>query len=198
MIDHTQDLTIDENHVYRYRGRAVPGVTTIMRPLYAAAYAGMPRERAADALARGTAVHQCVAAYALGQLYPDGYAGQLRAWAAFCRDFGFTGAPLAVETMLYSVVWGYAGTPDIVFDGVVIDVKSSETPCPITAVQTAAYAVLLRTAGVKITRRIGVALREDGSYDARQYIDDRNDLNTFKSLLAINRFIENKLGGGVK
>ena len=195
MIEPTQELTIDGKHVYRYRGRAVPGVTTIMGPLYAAAYAGMPWERAAEALTRGTAVHQCIEAYELGQTPPSGYDGQLRAWAAFRRDLGVTGAPLAVETRLYSVAWGYAGTPDIVFDGVVIDVKSSETPCPITAVQTMAYAVLLRTAGVQITKRIGVALREGGSYDARVYDDDHNDLNTFRSLLAIHRFIENKLGG---
>ena len=198
MIEHTQDLVLDEKHVYRYRGRAVPGVTTIMQPLYAAAYAGMPRERAAEALARGTAVHQCVEAYELGQMHPDGYAGQLRAWAAFRRDLGFTAAPLAVETRLYSSTWGYAGTPDIVFDGVVIDIKSSETPCPITAVQTMAYADLLREAGVRVTRRYGVALRADGTYDVRMYCDDHNDRNTFKSLLSIYRFVENKLGGGVK
>ena len=195
MIEPTQGLTIDDNHVYLYRGRAVPGVTTIMRPLYAAAYAGMPRERTAEALARGTAVHQCVEAYELGQTPPAGYDGQLRAWASFRRDFGFTGAPLAVETRLYSSTWGYAGTPDIVFDGAVIDVKSSDTPCPITAVQTMAYADLLREAGVRVTRRYGVALRADGTYEARLYCDDHNDRNTFKSLLAIYRFIENKLGG---
>ena len=198
MIEHTQALTIDEQHVYRYRGRAVPGVTTIMRPLYAAAYDWMPKKRAEEALARGTAVHQCVEAYERGQMPPDEYSGQIRAWASFRRDFGFTGAPLAVETRLYSPTWGYAGTPDIVFDGVVIDIKSSNLPCPITAVQTMAYADLLREAGVSIQRRYGVALRADGTYEARQYSDDHNDRNTFKSLLAIYRFIENKLGGGVK
>ena len=194
MIEHTQDLVLDEKHVYRYRGRVVPGVTTIMRPLYAAAYAGMPRERAAEALARGTAVHQCVEAYELGKC-PDGYNGQIRAWASFRQDLGFTGAPIAVETRIYSPTWGYAGTPDIVFDGVVIDVKSSVFPCPITAVQTMAYADLLREAGVRVQRRYGVALRADGTYEARLYCDDCNDRNTFKSLLAITRFIENKLGG---
>ena len=198
MIEHTQELTIDEKHVYRYRGRAVPGVTTIMGPLYAAAYAGMPKERTAEALARGTAVHQCVEAYELGMLHPAGYDGQIRAWASFRRDLGFTGAPIAVETRLYSPTWGYAGTPDIVFDGVVIDIKSSVLPCPITAVQTMAYADLLREAGVSVQKRYGVALRADGTYEARLYCDDYGDRNTFKSLLAIYRFIENKLGGGVK
>ena len=199
MIESTEGLTFDPGrHAYAYLGRPVPSVTTIMRPLYAAAYAGMPRERAAEALARGTAVHQCVESYERGMGYGKAYAGYLRAWAAFRRDFGFVTAPTAIETRLYSPTWGYAGTPDIVFDGVVIDVKSSETPCPITAVQTAAYAELLRWAGVKITKRIGVALREDGSYDARGYSDDHNDLNVFRSLLSIYRFIETKLGGGVK
>ena len=195
MIEHTQDLVLDETHVYRYRGRAVPGVTTIMRPLYAAAYAGMPKERMEEALARGTAVHQCVEAYELGQTLSDGYDGQIRAWASFRRDFGLSHAPLAVETRIYSPTWGYAGTPDVVFDGIVIDVKSSAFPCPITAVQTMAYADLLREAGVRVTRRYEVALRADGTYDARLYCDDYNDRNTFKSLLAIYRFIENKLGG---
>ena len=195
MIEHMQDLVLDEKHVYRYRGRAVPGVTTIMRPLYAAAYAGMPKERTAEALARGTAVHQCVEAYELGMLHPDGYSGQLRAWASFRRDFGLSHAPLAVEMRLYSPTWWYAGTPDVVFDGVVIDIKSSDTPCPITAVQTVAYADLLREAGVSVQKRYGVALRADGTYEARLYCDDRGDRNTFRSLLAIHRFIENKLGG---
>lgn len=194
MIKHTQDLAIDKKHVYWYRGRSVPGVTTIMRPLYAAAYDWMPKERAEEALARGTAVHQCIEAYELGKC-PDGYYGQLRAWAAFRQDLGFTGAPIAVETRLYSPTWGYAGTPDIVFDGVVIDIKSSDTPCPITAVQTMAYADLLREVGVSVQRRYGVALRADGTYEARLYCDDYSDRNTFKSLLSIYRFIETKLGG---
>ena len=196
MIESTEGLTFDpERHAYAYLGRPVPSVTTIMGPLYAAAYAGMPRERAAEALARGTAVHQCVESYERGMGYDKAYAGYLRAWAAFRRDFGFVTAPTAIETRLYSRRYGYAGTPDYVFGGALTDVKSSETPSPITAVQLAAYALLLREAGVKIHKRVGVALHEDGTYTARSYPDERPDMNVFLSCLAIHRYCDEKLGG---
>ena len=199
MIESTEGLTFDPGrHAYAYLGRPVPSVTTIMGPLYAAAYAGMPRERAAEALARGTAVHQCVESYERGMGYDKAYAGYLRAWAAFRRDFGFVTAPTAIETRLYSRRYGYAGTPDYVFGGALTDVKSSETPSPITAVQLVGYTQLLAEAGHRIHKRLGVALHDDGTYTARDYPDQRGDMNTFLSLMNIYRFVDEKLGGGVK
>ena len=196
MIESTKGLTFgSEQHAYAYRGSPVPSVTTVMRPLYDRVYRAVPRDQAREAMARGTAVHKCVEDYELGRGYDAAYAGYLRAWAAFRRDFGFVTAPIAVETRLYSPTWGYAGTPDIVFDGVVIDVKSSDTPCPITAVQLAAYAHLLREAGVKIHKRVGLALHDDGTYTARAYPDERSDMNVFRSCLAIHRYCDEKLGG---
>ena len=199
MIESTDGLTFDpERHAYAYQHRAVPGVTTIMQPLYDAAYRHADRGRKQEVLARGSAVHKCVENYEKGRGYDEAYSGYLRAWAAFRRDYGFATAPTAIETRLYSRRYGYAGTPDVVFGGVVIDVKSSETPSPITAVQLAAYAHLLREAGVKIHKRVGVALHEDGTYTARAYPDERSDMNVFRSCLAIHRYCDEKLGGGVK
>ena len=199
MIESTNGLIFDaERHAYTYRGRPVPSVTTVMRPLYDAAYRHADRGRKQEILARGSAVHKCVEDYEKGRGYDEAYAGYLRAWAAFRRDFGLALAPEAIEVRLYSKTLGFCGTPDSVFSGVLIDVKSSETPCPITAVQLAAYAHLLREAGVRIHKRVGVALHDDGTYTARNYPDERNDMNTFLSLMNIYRFVEEKLGGGVR
>ena len=70
-------------------------------------------------MARGTAVHKCVEDYEAGRGYDAAYAGYLRAWAAFRRDFGFLAAPEAIEVRLYSRTLGFCGTPDSVFSGVV-------------------------------------------------------------------------------
>ena len=130
----------------------------------------------------------------MGRGYDAAYAGYLRAWAAFRRDFGFVTAPEAIEVRLYSKTLGFCGTPDIVFDGVVIDVKSSDTPCPITAVQLAGYTHLLEESGHRIHKRLGLALHPDGTYMAKDYPDQRGDMNVFRSCLAIYRYCE-KLGG---
>lgn len=199
MIESTEGLTFDpERHAYAYRGRPAPSVTTVMRPLYDHVYRAAPRDQAREAMARGMAVHKCVENYELGRGYDEAYAGYLRAWAAFRRDFGFVAAPTAIETRLYSRRYGYAGTPDVVFGGVLIDVKSSETPCPITAVQLAGYTQLLEESGHRIHKRLGLALHPDGTYDPKDYPDQRGDMNTFLSLMNIYRFVDEKLGGGVK
>ena len=199
MIESTEGLTFDpERHAYAYRGRPAPSVTTIMRPLYDHVYRAVPRDQAREAMTRGTAVHKCVEDYEKGKGYDEAYSGCLRAWAAFRRDFGLVTAPEAIEVRLYSKTLGFCGTPDSVFSGVVIDVKSSEAPSPITAVQLAAYAHLLREAGVKIHKRVGLALHDDGTYTARAYPDERSDMNVFRSCLAIHRYCDEKLGGGVK
>ena len=199
MIESTEGLTFDpERHAYAYRGRPAPSVTTIMRPLYDAAYRHADLGRKQEVLARGTAVHRCVENYEKGRGYDEAYAGYLRAWAAFRRDYGFLAAPTAIETRLYSRRYGYAGTPDYVFGGVLTDVKSSEMPCPITAVQLVGYTQLLAEAGHRIHKRLGVALHDDGTYTVRNYPDQRGDMNTFLSLMNIYRFVDEKLGGGVK
>ena len=196
MITSTEGLTFDaERHAYAYLGRPVPSVTTVMRPLYDHVYRAVPRDQAREAMARGTALHKCIEDYEMGRGYDVAYSGYLRAWAAFRRDFGLALAPEAIEVRLYSRTLGFCGTPDSVFSGVLIDVKSSETPCPITAVQLAAYAHLLREAGAKIHKRVGLALHDDGTYTARDYPDERSDMNTFLSLVNIYRFVEEKLGG---
>ena len=196
MIESTEGLTFDpERHAYAYLGRPVPSVTTVMRPLYDHVYRAVPRDQAREAMARGTAVHRCVESYERGTGYDEAYAGYLRAWAAFRRDFGFVAAPTAIETRLCSRRYGYAGTPDIVFGGVVIDVKSSETPSPITAVQLAGYTQLLEESGHRIHKRLGLALHPDGTYTAKDYPDQRGDMNTFMACVAIYRFVDEKLGG---
>lgn len=196
MIESTEGLTFDpERHAYAYLGRPVPSVTTVMRPLYDHVYRAVPRDQAREAMARGTAVHQCVESYERGMGYDEAYAGYLRAWAAFRRDFGFVTAPTAIETRRYSRRYGYAGTPDIVFGGVVVDVKSSETPSPITAVQLAGYTQLLEESGHRIHKRLGLALHPDGTYMAKDYPDQRGDMNVFLSCLAIHRYCDEKLGG---
>ena len=199
MIESTEGLTFDpERHAYAYQHRAVPGVTTIMQPLYDAAYRHADRGRKQEVLASGSAVHKCVEDYEKGRGYDEAYSGYLRAWAAFRRDYGFLTTPTAIETRLYSRRYGYAGTPDVVFGGVLIDVKSSETPCPITAVQLAGYTQLLEESGHRIHKRLGLALSPDGTYDPKDYPDQRGDMNTFLSLMNIYRFVDEKLGGGVK
>ena len=196
MIESTKGLTFDpEQHAYAYRGSPVPSVTTVMRPLYDRVYRAVPRDQAREAMARGTAVHKCVEDYEMGRGYDAAYAGYLRAWAAFRRDFGFLAAPEAIEVRLYSKTLGFCGTPDIVFDGVVIDVKSSDTPCPITAVQLAGYTHLLEESGHRIHKRLGLALHPDGTYMAKDYPDQRGDMNVFLSCLVIHRYCDEKLGG---
>lgn len=104
------DLVLDESsHVYRWRGRVVPGLTEILRS------AGMIVSRGSEAdLTRGSAVHLATRFYDEGRLdwttVDRRITGYVQSWIALRRLTGLV--TLWIERSVYCRAFGFATTLD--------------------------------------------------------------------------------------
>lgn len=181
-------------HAYRWQGRRVPGVTTIIRGAL-----GDPFERVAanvleHARQRGQAVHKACELDDAGDLDESTVDARIvpyvEAWRAFRREFKFE--VLCAERPLYSPTYGYAGTPDVVArlaDGslCIIDRKTG-LPGPAAAMQTAAYAVLADRAATNVGR-FALRMLPTGKYRFDEYSNPA-DWRDFYACLAVHRLKE--------
>lgn len=182
-----------ETHTYTANGVEVPSVTRIIAPI--TGFAGAPIDRIEKAAERGTAVHLLTELHDrndLSSVHADlaiQYAGYLGAWQDFLNDYRpkFTG----IEERVYHATYGYAGTADrfCVMDRIagVLDVKTTSRIHNETGVQLAAYLEAANTQLPKrkqLTHRWVVQLREDGTYDFRQF-DAEDDWPCFLGLLQL-------------
>ena len=182
-----------ELHVYTDDGVEIPSVTRIIAPI--TGFGGAPVDRIEKAAERGTAVHLLTEIHDRGDLSPvhddlvQQYEGYLSAWRDFLNDYRpkWTG----IEERVYHAIYGYAGTADRfgVMDGLagVLDIKTTSRIHNETGVQLAAYLHAANTTLPKrrqLTHRWVVQLREDGSYDFRQF-DAEDDWPCFLGLLQL-------------
>ncbi|TXH02761.1 MAG: hypothetical protein E6R07_14645 [Nevskiaceae bacterium] len=144
-------LTFDEaRHEYRLDGVKLPGVTTVLKPISSAHYAGVDPDVMARAAALGQAVHKVIELDLQQDLDTDSLDPELvpyyRGWRMFLRQSGFQ-AYLS-EKKLASVQGRYAGTLDLmgVLNGLpsLIDAKRVAVVTPSTGPQTFAYGQLVR------------------------------------------------------
>jgi len=112
-----------KTHTYRIDGKPVPSVTQVLSDL-------LPCWQAGDwYLQRGRAVHACAAMIADGVDFdaPEGIEGQVAALRQFFAEV--RPIPVMVERPLYSAVYGYAGSIDLLAtigcELVLIDYKAS-------------------------------------------------------------------------
>lgn len=180
-------LTFDAaTHTYRYAGKVVPGVTSILRPL--TGLDAVPTDVLKRAQAFGTAVHYGCELQDRGTLathtVDPALWPYLDAWRRFCKEHNAEWS--FIEQPVYNEQHGYAGTPDRLgtVDGkqAVVDIKSGAV-MPVAGMQIAAYKNAIK--GVSpLCRRIAVQLKADGSYEMHEFTD-RNDWPTFLSLLTL-------------
>lgn len=185
-------LTFDEGtHTYRWNGRTVPGVTSVLAPI--SGYDKVPRNVLELASQRGKAVHMAC------QLDDEGALDEaeldpvlvpyLAAWRAFSADHGV--AWTSIEKAGYHPTLGYAGTPDrvgkVVGRSSVVDIKTTYELMPPVGPQLAAYAHLTDANLGQGLQRLGVQLRADGSYHVQKYTDPM-DWPLFASLLTLRNW----------
>lgn len=165
-----------------------PSVTQVLSPF--TDFSRVRPDVLEAACERGTAVHQALAAHALG-LYapplPAEYQGRFdsgRRWFDAMVD-----GVLSVEEEYISERHGYVGHPDLVCglkqsSVAVIDYKTPLTTSKTWAVQLAGYRELLRENGIAVERCGVVMLDPDGGM-ARfvEYTSGQNDWAVFLSAL---------------
>ena len=184
-------LTRDDNHVYRWNGVPVPGVTTILRPLND--FSGIAPDVLAAKADLGTRVHLATELDDAQDLdessIEDDVAPYLEAWRRFKMDKRVVIE--SAEEYVYHAMYQFAGQIDRVlrFDGMrwLADIKTSVLVYPSVGPQTSAY--LIAKADPMIQRRCAVQLRPDGSYRLKE-LNDSRDWPAFLSCLTIHNFKE--------
>lgn len=194
-------LLFDEAaHRYTLDGRPVPGVTSVLKLVSGADYAGVDPDVLARAAARGTAVHRMVELDGQGILDEDSLAEELQPylvqWRQFRAQSGFV--ILAQECRVASRRHGYAGTLDLfgVLNGrfALVDVKSVVRVMRTTGPQTAAYEVALRECrpdllpGDAPVDRFALQLRPGASWQLVPF-PSRSDARVFLGALTCHTFM---------
>ena len=186
-------LILDDEHIYRYDGATVPGVSEILQSAGLVDFSAIPSERLKAAQRFGTAVHRaCELAdrETLDESSLDpALLPYLTGWEIFRQEYelSFT----AIEAQLYSPLYRFAGTIDrigkwrIDDSPLIIDIKSG-VDSPVISIKMAAYELLARGAlGIKgKIRRLAVYLNDRGGYKIQEY-KEKNDSMVFLSCLSV-------------
>lgn len=164
---------IENGHVYKYNGEAVPSVSEILRPL-----GGDPLgdddyylELAMDAAAeRGIVLHDALQTLLGGgepEEIPEAYEAHMDAVRLFASEHDIT--PYMMETPLYEGNMGFAGTPDLVacFDGIdaILDYKFvAQVNKPRVKAQLNAYKLLCEANNIEVDALYAVQFMSNGRY----------------------------------
>ncbi len=194
-------LTFDDaSHTYRWNGRTVPGVTSLLQPIHD--FSKVPADVLRMAQERGTYVHRMTELFDLGELDEDAnasvadglYARYLVGWKRFLVDYAPNWAE--IEEKGYSKLFGFAGTWDRAgrFERRdpgrwLVDIKTSLDPADAWGVQVAAYRQLRmeRDASTATDRRGTVQLNADGSYSLIEWTGS-TDWDCFHALLTLHNW----------
>lgn len=143
----------EADHTYwTDQGRQLPSVSSILKPISSAQYAGVDEARMRAAAERGTKVDRIVQEAVAGTFDPEQHDFELLpyydAWQRFVAGTGFE--VVECQGLVWSVVYGYAGQLDLIgrFPGKpgldLIDVKNTFAIMPSARPQTAGYELAFR------------------------------------------------------
>jgi hypothetical protein len=183
-------------HEYKLDGRTLPSATQALKGAGLIEFGGIRPEVLEAARVRGTNVHSAVQYFNEAQDFTWGsvdpaIAGYVRAWERCIKESGFVYE--GGEAPMYHPVYEYAGTPDIIgkMNGLpmVIDIKTYES-ADWTALQLAAYQMMLIKQFGTHFDRCAVWLKPDGTYKFRRF-SEANDAQVFLACLAITNWKAN-------
>jgi len=178
----------------------LPRVTEILREVGLIDFSHVPLSIMEPAQKFGSAVHRATELWDRGtldiEILSEPLIPYLEGWKKFLKDYDITINPDEIEQQFTSKKWGFKGTPDrwpmIGKKRTLIDLKSSTSMYPVTAIQTAAYDILLEENGIKIQQRWGIQLNEKGTYRVEPYLK-LNDRTIFLSALNVYKFKKENL-----
>lgn len=197
-----------ELHRYTLDGKRLPGVTTVLKPISSAHYAGVDPAVMERAAQLGQAVHRLIELDVLGELDTDSLDPELipyyRGWRVFLRESGFQ-AQLS-EQQLASRRHRYAGTLDLFgrLNGLpsLIDAKRVAVIVRSTGPQTFAYGQLVREARPDLLgpdeplRRYALHLKKPSPtqmtapWELVPFTNDHQDRLVWQSCLNISHYLQ--------
>lgn len=182
-----------KKHEYRFEGRLVPSVTTILGEVLGNFWKS---REAQAAMMRGRAVHLATQYFDEGRLDVKSVhpiiAPFLQAYIQWLGD----ARPeiLGIEQPVYSPAFDYAGTLDRVvrIGGVVgvLDLKSGSVPIH-TGPQLSGYFHAIPPEYPTPEKRWSLLLRDDGTYKMDRY-EKASDWDAFKAALIIHKWKEDR------
>lgn len=188
-----EGLTFDpEEHIYRFRDRIVPSVTTVLDMVLGRDRFRSPAMEAG--MRRGRAVHLATQYYDEGRLNQKTLHFAILPFFQAYKDFLRDVSPeiICVEQQVYHEAFEYAGTLDrvVTINGVmgILDIKTGGSAPLHAGPQLAAYAQAVLM-GSRMLKRWALVLSGDGKYKLKQY-DDDSDWDVFQAALSIFRWKE--------
>jgi hypothetical protein len=184
----------EEDHSYWNGGVKYPSVTQIISDMGLYGDTSYFTDYSRD---RGLFVHKIIQWHLSGELDESSIDSVLQpyfdAWLRFEKEAAYVSE--VCEKVMASDMLHFAGTADHIghLNGhyCIADVKTG-APSPAHAIQTAAYAILLKHPGVK---RFSLYLTDKGNYKLIEN-KDRQDEQIFKSALALYFWKQNNLKKG--
>lgn len=186
-----------EKHIYRFGGKRVPNVTSLLAEYGLINFDGVPKHRLTFKSALGIAVHYAIQLHNEHNLDENSLHESIKpyfmAYKKFAEVYKFE--PRHTELRMHSKKWGFAGTLDA--QGLffwkkkeieaIIDWKCSWGLYPANGPQTAAYQLAFEDnyPDIKIKGRFALQLKETGNYEIVEYVD-LTDKNTFLAALHLH------------
>lgn len=177
----------------------LPRVTDILKVAGISDFSRVPIDILEAGQHFGTAVHKATELWDKGILdetiLSEPLIPRLAAWKKFIKDYGVIILAKEIEKRFTSKKYGFTGEPDrwpkIQGKRTLIDLKSSTSMYPSTEIQTAGYEILLSENGIKVDRRWGIQLKENGTYNVEPYMEI-SDKTTFLSALNLYNWKKRK------
>lgn len=167
-------------HIYRVDGKIVPSVTQLLpkQDYY------VSDERLAECAEEGEANHREVEEYFRTGKSTSPYTDAVERFVDEQRSI--IGGLVACETPLASEK-GFVGTPDMIFENAIVDLKRTFGNRKIHALQTAGYNLLAVENGIiRPTKLHYILVIRDGGYDMTQVYDSMAE-TIFLSLVQKHR-----------
>jgi hypothetical protein len=173
-------------HTYRVDGKVYPSVTQLLpkQEYY------VSDERLAECADEGTAIHKEISDFMKTGESTSPYTDAMQSFLDEHKEIeGF----VCSEEPMFSVK-GFCGTPDLVFENAIVDVKRTFGNKKIHALQTAGYQQLVFENGISKKTKLHyiLVLHDDGTYDVTNVYNDQA-ATVFESLVQrykIDRVIE--------
>lgn len=195
MIKNAEGLEFFETeHQYKFNGRFIPSVSSIIKPISSNIYGGINRAALQKAANRGTAIHLAIQTYnVLGsELIDDEFLGYFLAYKKFREEHQNLKVVASEIRTMHPALW-YAGTADEIYqdeqgDYILSDCKtSSKIEKSILIPQLTAYKEAIQeTQKIKIHKCFVLHLKNDGNYIFEEI---QTDINILLACLKINNFI---------
>lgn len=169
---------IEDGHVYKLDGKIIPSVNQLLpKPDFQVSEDVLEKARQ-----KGIENHSLIKMYHdTGQTYGEGLLERFHEW----MEKQPYGSLLAYEKPMYAHIDGmyFAGTPDMIFEGAIVDFKSNYSNTNHYALQMAGYNILVHYNFVSIERVERILIRDTGKKIAEKNVSFPEAIPVFVDLL---------------